>query len=68
MSKKSAKADKKHGGKREGAGRPKKKNARIIPTPGKVSQEVAQFLRDAGTHLVEEILRRSKDFREWRKK
>jgi hypothetical protein len=58
------------GGKREGAGRKPREDGqgRVIPKSIKVSREVADYLSEVGTGLIEDMLRKSKAFREWNKK
>lgn len=58
------------GGKREGAGRKPQKagNARTVGKSIKVSQEVADYLTAVGTGIIEDALRKSKAFREWKAK
>jgi hypothetical protein len=57
------------GGKREGAGRKPREDGtgRSIPKSIKVSQEVANYLEEFGTGLIEDSVRRTKAFREWQK-
>lgn len=57
----------KHGGSREGAGRKPAPGSRSVPKSIKVSHQVADYLADRGTGVVEDALRRTKDFREWAK-
>lgn len=56
-----------HGGKRKGAGRKARPDSRSVPKSIKVSQEVADYLSDRGTGVIEDALRRTKDFRDWAK-
>ena len=56
-----------HGGKRKGAGRKAAPYSRTVPKSIKVSQEVADYLTDRGTGIIEDALRRTKDFKEWAK-
>lgn len=58
----------KRGGPRVGAGR-KARDAqpRNIPRSIKVSEDVDLYLDHTGTGIVEEMLRRSASFKEWRK-
>lgn len=58
-----------HGGKREGAGRKPREDGqgRTIPKSIKVSQEVADYLSEVGSGVIEDMLRKSKAFREWLK-
>lgn len=57
------------GGKREGAGRKPAPdgNGRTIPKSIKVSQEVAVYLTEFGTGIIEDMLRKSKAFKAWKK-
>ena len=55
------------GGKRKGAGRKARPDSRTVPKSIKVSQEVADYLAAKGTGVIEDALRRTKDFREWAK-
>jgi hypothetical protein len=57
------------GGKREGAGRKPQKdgNPRTVGKSIKVSQEVSDYLEEVGTGIIEDVLRKSKAFREWSK-
>ena len=56
-----------HGGKRKGAGRKARPDSRSVPKSIKVSQEVSDYLSDRGTGVIEDALRRTKDFKEWAK-
>ena len=56
-----------HGGKREGAGRKASPDSRSVPKSIKVSQQVADYLKQYGTGLVEDAIRRTKHFRDWSK-
>lgn len=56
-----------HGGKRKGAGRKARPDSRSVPKSIKVSQQVADYLSDRGTGVIEDAIRRTKDFREWAK-
>jgi hypothetical protein len=56
-----------HGGKRKGAGRKASPESRSVPKSIKVSQQVADYLAEFGTGIIEDTLRRSKAFREWSK-
>lgn len=58
-------AEIKHGGQREGAGRKARPDSRTVPKSIKVSREVAEYLAERGTGVIEDALRRTKDFREW---
>lgn len=57
------------GGKRKGAGRKPREDGkgRTIPKSIKVSQEVADYLTEHGTGLIEYALRKTKAFRDWAK-
>lgn len=59
----------KRGGKRPGAGRKPDPDgqSRIVPRAIRVSAEVDEYLADRGTGIVEDTLRRTKDFRAWLK-
>lgn len=59
----------KRGGKREGAGRKARPDDRKIPLAVKIDRELAEYLAscESKTATIEESLRRSKGFREWRK-
>lgn len=56
-----------HGGKRKGAGRKPAPDSRSVPKSIKVSQRVADYLAERGTGVIEDAIRRTKDFREWAK-
>jgi hypothetical protein len=58
-----------HGGKRDGAGRKPREDGkgRTVPKSIKVSQEIADYLTEVGTGIIEDTLRKSKAFREWSK-
>jgi hypothetical protein len=56
-----------HGGKRKGAGRKARLDSRSVPKSIKVSQQVADYLAERGTGVIEDAIRRTKDFREWAK-
>lgn len=58
-----------HGGKREGAGRKARPDERKVPLAVKIDRELAEYLATVAskTATIEEALRRSKGFREWRK-
>jgi hypothetical protein len=57
------------GGKREGAGRKPRPDGqgRTVPKSIKVSQEMADYLSQVGTGVIEDTLRKSKAFRDWQK-
>lgn len=57
------------GGKREGAGRKARPDERKIPLAVKFDRELCEYLAtvENKTATIEEALRRSKGFREWRK-
>lgn len=56
-----------HGGKREGAGRKPRDDGqgRTVPKSIKVSKQVADYLAEVGSGIVEDVIRRSKAFKEW---
>jgi len=56
------------GGRRLGAGRPKKRNARTIPRSIRISAELQEFLALHGSGIIETQIRKSKEFRQWAKK
>lgn len=56
-----------HGGKRKGAGRKARPDSRTVPKSIRVSQEVADYLAEHGTGIIENALRKTKAFREWAK-
>jgi hypothetical protein len=58
-----------HGGKRKGSGRKPQKdgNPRTVGKSVKVSKEVSDYLEEVGTGVIEDALRRIKDFKEWAK-
>lgn len=58
-----------HGGKREGAGRKARPDERKVPLAIKLAVELSEYLasRENKTATIEEALRRSRGFREWRK-
>ena len=55
-----------HGGKREGAGRKPSPESRSIPKSIKVSREVADYLGEHGTGIIETLIRKSKKFKSWK--
>lgn len=55
------------GGKRKGAGRKARPDSRSVPKSIKVSHLVADYLAERGTGVIEDAIRRTKDFREWAK-
>ena len=57
------------GGRREGAGRKARPDERKIPLAIKLAVELSEYLAtvESKTGTIEEALRRSKGFREWRK-
>jgi hypothetical protein len=59
-----------HGGKRDGAGRKPREDGkgRIVPKSIKVSQQVADYLSEVGTGVIEDVIRKTKAFKEWLKK
>lgn len=60
----------KQGGKREGAGRKPRSDGqgRTVPKSIKVSQEVAAYLAEVGTGIIEDMIRKSKAFKNWLEK
>lgn len=58
-----------HGGKREGSGRKPQEDGkgRTVPKSIKVSQEVADYLAEVGTGIIENMIRKSKPFKKWSK-
>ncbi len=58
-----------HGGKRENAGRKPREDGkgRTVPKSIKVSQEVADYLSENGTGLVEDAIRKTKAFKDWQR-
>lgn len=58
-----------HGGKRKGAGRKANPDERKVPIAVKIDRELSEYLAtcESKTGTIEEALRRSKGFREWRK-
>lgn len=57
-----------HGGKRKGAGRKPAPDSRNVPKSIKVSQQMADYLSEVGTGVVEDALRKTKQFRSWSKR
>ena len=59
----------KHGGKQKGAGRKTNPDERKIPLAIKLAVGFSEYLAtvESKTGAIEEALRRSKGFREWRK-
>ncbi len=57
----------KHGGSRDGAGRPPSPEgqARIVRKSLRVSKEVGEYLDETGTGWVEDVIRNSKHFQDW---
>jgi hypothetical protein len=57
-----------HGGKRENSGRKPSKNGqpKNISKSIKVSAEVAEYLREFGTGIVEDVIRKTKSFLQWK--
>jgi hypothetical protein len=55
------------GGKREGAGRKPREDGkgRTVPKSIKVSQEVADYLSEVGSGIIEDTLRKTKAFKDW---
>lgn len=56
-----------HGGKREGAGRKASPESRSVPKSIKVSREVADYLERYGTGIIEDAIRKTKQFKEWQR-
>lgn len=58
-----------HGGKRTGAGRKARPDERKVPLAVKLAVELSEYLAsvESKTGAIEEALRRSKGFLEWRK-
>ena len=58
-----------HGGKRDNAGRKPRDDGkgRTVPKSIKVSQEVADYLAENGTGLIEDAIRKTKAFKDWSK-
>lgn len=58
-----------HGGKRNNAGRKPREDGkgRTVPKSIKVSQEVADYLSENGTGLIEDAIRKTKAFKDWSK-
>lgn len=56
-----------HGGKRLNAGRKPRKDGRgrTVPKSIKVSQEIADYLGEVGTGVIEDALRKTKAFKAW---
>jgi hypothetical protein len=59
-----------HGGSRKGSGRKPNEDGqgRSVPKSIKVSQEVADYLSETGTGIVEDMIRRSKAFKDWQRR
>lgn len=60
-----------HGGKREGAGRKASRGEAKVTTSIGVTPEVKRYLdqcKPSGSEIVEETIRRSKAFRDWKAK
>jgi hypothetical protein len=57
------------GGKREGAGRKPRPDGkgRTVPKSIKVSQEMADYLSEVGTGVIEDAMRKTKAFKDWKK-
>jgi hypothetical protein len=55
------------GGKRGGAGRKAREDGmgRTVPKSIKVSREVADYLSEVGTGVIEDALRKTKAFKDW---
>jgi hypothetical protein len=54
-----------HGGKREGAGRKASPESKSFQKSFKVTQEVADYLNEFGTGIIEDIIRKTKAFKDW---
>lgn len=54
-----------HGGPRKGSGRKPRADARSVAKSIKVSRDVADYLAEHGTGLIEDMIRRSKAFKQW---
>lgn len=46
-------------------GRPRVEGARRVPRAIRISEEMDAYLRDVGTGIIEDVVRRTKSFREW---
>ena len=59
-----------HGGKRNGAGRKARPDERKIPLAVKLEVELTEYLAtvESKTGAIEEALRRSKGFRDWKRR
>jgi hypothetical protein len=59
----------KPGGKRDNSGRKPREDGkgRTVPKSIKVSQEVADYLTEHDTGLIEDVIRKTKAFKEWSK-
>lgn len=60
-----------HGGKRDGAGRKPARGVRKCTLALRVTPEIKQFLaeqEDSASNIVEDAIRRTKAFREWKAK
>lgn len=60
----------KHGGKRSGAGRKASRGERKVTTAVGLTPEVKEYLdqcKQSQSEIVEDVLRRSKGFRDWKK-
>lgn len=58
------------GGRRKGAGRPSRPDERKVPLAVKLAVELTEYLAtvESKTGAIEEALRRSKGFREWKRR
>jgi hypothetical protein len=56
-----------HGGKRDGAGRKASPESRSIPKSIKVTRDVADYLEHHGTGLIEDVIRKTRHFKQWLK-
>ena len=59
-----------HGGKRKGAGRKARPDERKVPLAVKLAVDLAEYLAtvESKTGAIEEALRRSKGFRDWKRR
>lgn len=53
------------GGKREGAGRKASPDSRSVARAIRVTQLVDRYLTEVGSGKCEDVIRKSKEFREW---
>lgn len=59
-----------HGGKRKGAGRKARPDERKVPLAVKLAVDLTEYLAtvESKTGAIEEALRRSKGFRDWKRR